>query len=381
MKFLDIFEPIQKGDFGLTDEIIYKSIERGGDFIPLWGGNKEHRKTDKYVSVNGKTKSGNDITIFDGDGIVISLDGSSGCMTYKNGEKFSLNHHAGFFRLKKGKNGVFPEFFAIFFENQLRQASLSEGSKTLTLDMIYSTDFDIPSLSVQKKILTIIKPLLEKKSKIDSVVERLETAKNKILSETYKKHQAKNVPIKEIFDLMSGNSGLTEEEIYKKILVEGERYKVLSSSTQESNMLGQIPMCVINGKKIKVFEDKEGILVVRKGKAGTLCFLSPNKYTVNDDAYILSIKEDTKFDISLKWFMYQYKDKFLEFSSSSDNGTWNKTTFFQNVLIDIPSKSEQLKVLRCYEKIETLEDRLKDTCNKIDKLLSKSLSSESEVNN
>lgn len=30
MKFKDLFEPIQKGNFGLTDEAIYKSIQYEG---------------------------------------------------------------------------------------------------------------------------------------------------------------------------------------------------------------------------------------------------------------------------------------------------------------------------------------------------------------
>ena len=54
--------------------------------------------------------------------------------------------------------------------------------------------------------------------------------------------------------------------------LEGLRYPVLSSSTIEETRLGEIPMCDIDGKKLKVFEDREGILVIRNGKAGTVFF-------------------------------------------------------------------------------------------------------------
>ena len=100
MKFLDIFNEIQKGNYGLTDEAIYSSIREGDEFIPIYGGNKEHHITEKKVSINAKTKKGISITIFSGEGIIISLDGSAGSMTYNYGVKFALNHQAGFITIK-----------------------------------------------------------------------------------------------------------------------------------------------------------------------------------------------------------------------------------------------------------------------------------------
>lgn len=50
MKFLDVFNKIQKGDYALTDEAIYHSLQNGDELIPLYGGNKSHNKTDrKYL--------------------------------------------------------------------------------------------------------------------------------------------------------------------------------------------------------------------------------------------------------------------------------------------------------------------------------------------
>lgn len=124
-KFLDMFKPILKGNFGLTDEAIYKSIQHGGQFIPVYGGTQEHVTTDRFVSEYGKTKYDEPITIFTGDGIIISLDGSSGCMTYVTvNNRFALNHHAGFFQLKEeAKQVIDPEFFTLFFEKQIQEAS------------------------------------------------------------------------------------------------------------------------------------------------------------------------------------------------------------------------------------------------------------------
>ena len=172
MKFLELFEPVVKGDFGLTDEAIYKSIQHGGEFVPIWGGNKEHRTIDRLVSIFGKTKSNKPITIFVGEGIILSLDGSSGCMTYKPaGQKFALNHHAGFLKIKNdAQQKIDLEFFSIFYQKQLQELSISEGSKTLTLEQLYDAEFEIPDYDSQKEIMKKIKPLIELKIKFDDQI-------------------------------------------------------------------------------------------------------------------------------------------------------------------------------------------------------------------
>ena len=188
--FLDLFEPIQKGNFGLTDEAIYKSIETDGNFIPIWGGNQEHNTIQRLVSENGKTKSSKPITIFDGEGIIISLDGSAGSMTRKKNQKFTLNHHAGFFRVKRDLEEIIDlDFFSLFYQHQFQDESVSEGSKTLTLKQIYSMDFNIPSYEVQKNILSKIIPILEKRQRIIELINHIRYVKNKTLSIDYKSYQ------------------------------------------------------------------------------------------------------------------------------------------------------------------------------------------------
>lgn len=373
-KFLELFEPIQKGDFGLTDEAIYKSIENGGNFIPIWGGNKSHDAVDRLVSENAKTKENAPVTIFSGEGIIISLDGSAGSMTYKSDGRFSLNHHAGFFKVKEdSKEKILPEFFALFYRTQLMSASVSEGSKTLTLDQVYSMEFDLPSFDVQKRTMAKIRKLLDRKKNIDNVLERSEFLKTKILSSEYSSYQVKGAPISDVLDYMSGNSGLTEEVIYQKTPIQEKRYKILSSSTSADTQLGEIVRCEINGRCIRVFENKEGVLVIRKGKAGKAIFLKKGAYTINDDAYILFVKDNCPFEISLKWMMIQYHDSFLDYSSSSDNGTWNMTGFFKNVIIDIPSYSEQIAVVKKYELLDRIENKLSALLTKVDEIFKKQI--------
>jgi hypothetical protein len=173
MKFLEIFNPVIKGNFGLTEQAIYKSLQYGGEFIPIWGGNQEHETIDRLVSVNGRTKSDEPITVFSGEGIIISLDGSSGAMTYKKGDqKFALNHHAGFFSKKITKEKQIDlEFFSIFYQKQLQEMSVSEGSKTLTLEQLYEADFEIPIYDDQIKIMKEITPIITLKNKLNLLIE------------------------------------------------------------------------------------------------------------------------------------------------------------------------------------------------------------------
>ncbi len=170
--------------------------------------------------------------------------------------------------------------------------------------------------------------------------------------------QVTDYPISKVVDCLSGNQGLTEKMIYQNILVEGDRYLVLSSSTEKETRLGKIPYCEINGKPLKVFENKEGLLVIRNGKAGTLFYLEKGKYAITDHAYILVLKDDCPYQVLLKWLMHQYRWKFLEYSSSSDNGTWNMTGFFKNVNIDIPSYKRQLELVQTYDKVEALQQKI-----------------------
>ena len=160
MKFLEVFNEIEKGNYALTDEAMYASIKNSDKMIPLYGGNQSHKYTDRKVSITAKTKKGESIRVFQREGIIISLDGSAGSMTYKNREIFALNHHAGFITLKQGvEKKVLLEYFALFFQNFYRSLSISDGSKTLSLEQIYSEEIELPPYDVQVRIMNKLAPI------------------------------------------------------------------------------------------------------------------------------------------------------------------------------------------------------------------------------
>lgn len=193
---------------------------------------------------------------------------------------------------------------------------------------------------------------LGQKGELKQAIKKRESIRNKLFSHTYTNFQVQNIPINKVIDYISGNSGLTEQFIYQKTQHTGKKYIVLSSSTEEDTKMGEIVKCDLHGKEIKVFENEEGLLVVRNGKAGTTLYLPKGNYTINDHAYILYSKKDCPYKIDLKWLSIQYKQEFLNYASSSDNGTWNMTGFFKNVTIDIPDYKEQTKIVAEYNRLE-----------------------------
>lgn len=93
---------------------------------------------------------------------------------------------------------------------------------------------------------------------------------------------------------------------------------------------------------LKTFEGRDGLLVTRNGKAGQTPYLPEGKYTINDHAYILFPKENSPYEIDLRWLALQYRSQFFQYASSADNGTWNMTGFFKYTKIDIPQLDELL---------------------------------------
>ncbi|WP_337050693.1 hypothetical protein [Priestia megaterium] len=192
------------------------------------------------------------------------------------------------------------------------------------------------------------------------------------------------ISVKQVFDSLSGNSGLIEEFIYNNIDKSRQQYKVLSSSTVEETNMGMIPKCKNSkGEVLKVFEDKPGILVVRNGNAGKMKYLKPDKYTINDHAYILSLKKKFKIDnaintleeeeLFLKYFIYRYQYEMYKYSTKNDNATWNKTAFFKYSEIEVPSKAVMKEVVDRYAKLLSKKKEIKKIKSKFNHLSDKVL--------
>ena len=172
---------------------------------------------------------------------------------------------------------------------------------------------------------------------LNNVKNSFETIKDNFVNNM--QYQGIDVPVYECFNYMNGNQGLTTKVINSFKNKQNDCI-VLSSSLLDETALGHVPQNLIlpNGKNIKLFKDKEGIVISRNGYAGTMSYLKRGIYTLTDHAYILYLKDSRTYDIDLNWFISSYQDEIRENYQTTKNGnqTWSITEFFKNFTFDIP---------------------------------------------
>ena len=167
-------------------------------------------------------------------------------------------------------------------------------------------------------------------------------------------YQVQNAKASECFEYLSGNTALTVRTIYNSKSKKNDCV-VLSSSLQDETSLGYIDSKtkLPNGKNLKLFKEKEGIVISRNGYAGTMSYLTPGLYTLTDHAYILYKKDNCKYAIDLNWFILSYqkaiRDKFL--TTKAGNQTFVITKFMKEFVFDIPKIEDQKEIAEKYDLI------------------------------
>lgn len=366
------------GNSGLTEEYIYSKIQESQDKkYRLLTGSTDFTDVQYIHKFRHPKNFAKSISTIDDKPVIhVVRIGKAGSVRYFDKGNYTITENTYLLYLKddlKYEVNLKWLMYALIpqFAEYSNVADYGTWNKTR---FFKNVAVNLPLFDEQIKIVKQYERLEQLNKSIENLRHKINDLKNKMLIIDYTNFQVKGIPISKILDCMSGNPGLTEKVIYQKSQLDGLRYTVLSSSTIEETRLGEIPMCYINNKHLKVFEDKEGILVIRNGKAGTTFFLEKGKYTINDHAYILSLKEEQKYEVLLKWLMVQYRKDFFEYSSSSDNGTWNKTGFFKNMKLDLSSIEEQKEVLESYQRLERLEKKLNNIKSRIDNLFRKQIS-------
>ena len=194
---------------------------------------------------------------------------------------------------------------------------------------------------------------------LDKAKYSFETIKDNFITDI--KYQGTNIPISECFNYLSGNQGLSTKVI-NNCKNEKNDCIVLSSSLLDETSLGHVPQNLVlpNGKNIKLFKDKEGIVISRNGYAGTMSYLKKGIYTLTDHAYIIYLKDDCKYDIDLNWFISSYQDEIREnYQTTKDgNQTWSITEFFKNFYFNIPDIQNQKIISEKYVITKQLQKEL-----------------------
>lgn len=357
MKIIEMFD-LNQG-IQITDKEIYYSKGK----IPILTGNNEIKgycnksiiKEEKLPVISYPTK------------------GNAG-VCYVQYSIFDANNTAILVPKKQWRKKIFLEWMTFKLSQIFPDIVTSKGGVSyLNKEIVENLEISIPSLKIQKVEFQSISKLLNFHKQTKLILEKIELIKSLPLANHYKEYQIHKVPITKILNSLSGNSGLTEEFLYSQIQYTLPRnYRLLTGSIDYSqkNYIYKCRNPKNPNKKIKVLENKEIIHVVRKGIfAGTVSFFEADNFTINDDTYLLFLKDKLDFEINLKWLMYQLKPKFFEFISSSDNKTWNKTGFFENIYVDIPSIHEQNDLVKEYDKLYNFEKSLHKIFVRISTLL------------
>ncbi len=149
-----------------------------------------------------------------------------------------------------------------------------------------------------------------------------------------------------------------------------------SGATLDTTMLGVIDRnTVINNKKMKVFK-APAIVIVRKGLAGKTKFIENGEFTINDDAYAITIKQRYACEINMQWLekaIQRYAEGCV--TSKGTNATFSKEQFL-DMEFEYPSMKEQDEIVRIINKISILKDNINFYLERLKKLNSYFLSGE-----
>lgn len=302
---------------------------------------------------------------------------NAGKLMYRN-EKSTVGRNCIGLRLKDEYSGkINLEWFSYAYQNLFykSRSNNKSGQKKLNKKLLEHVKISIPEFEVQVEQLTFYKMLDSYKISLEKINSRIET----LLDKKIKLPDEDNSYIyqgelKKFFNLYGGNSGLTNENIYKNLINNKQMLiPVYSGSKENKRILGKISTnAIIKGKIIKKMNGP-AIIVIRKGAAGTMRFVDDKEFTINDDVYVLSPKDKYKEIINLLWFIYEYESLFKTISTAKNgNGTFSKS-YAEQQHIKIPKKSIQDSIAKGIFELESNKVKIKNILLRINELLSKDI--------
>jgi len=285
--------------------------------------------------------------------ITFTTYGSAGKLSYREGD-FTVGRNCMGLRPKEEyQEKIILEWFSYKFQNLFFKLTIGDpnGQRSLNKLILENVEMIIPDKEVQEKELELyksLKKLINDMNKINLDIDNLNKDNQEINTVKNKDRLDK------IFKMVGGNSGLTEEFIYYNSPSNNEeKIAILSSATLENTFMGFISRnAQLNKEKIKIF-NTPCILIARNGYAGTMTYMDKGEFTTNDHAYILTIRDEWKDKLNIRWFIYQYQGLFYNLvTSKSDNATFNKE-YAEAQIIKLPNKEVQDKIA---EKLILIDD-------------------------
>ena len=351
----NIFDFLQETN--LTEEDFYNNA---GEY-PVFSGQTENNGIVGYLNTFNQNLPCVTFTTY----------GSAGKLFFREG-KYSIGRNCMGLRPKELYfNEINLRWFAYAFQNLFYRLRIGDpkGQKSLNQLLLKRIKIKIPDLDIQERQLILYENLFKLKKSINlKISEIFNTLK---LKNKYNDSEIEAIDeLKIFFDILGGNSGLTEEFIYYN-LPESEKDTVLilTSSTLERTSMGFISEHARpNNKKLKIF-NAPAILIARNGYAGTMNYIDNGRFTTNDHAYVLKPKAIWKNRINLEWFILEYQELFYKIiTSKSDNATFSKD-YAERQLIKIPKIDKQLTIVKKLYLYNKLLKKLKSTNSRIDEIL------------
>jgi len=303
--------------------------------------------------------------------VTFTTYGNAGKLFFREG-KYTIGRNCMGLKPKaKYKNEINLKWFSYSFQNLFYHLRIGDpdGQKSLNQLLIKRILIEIPEIAIQLRHLEKYEKLINLKKSITAIINELKNILR--INSIYAKDEiiAKD-RLSNFFIIHGGNNGLTEEFIYENLPNnEIEKIKILTSSTLDRTAMGFIN---INsrpyGKKLKIFNGP-AIIIARNGYAGTMTYISEGKFTINDHAYVLEIKQAWIHKILFEWILIEYQELFWRIvTSKSDNATFSKE-YAERQIISIPIKEEQIRIINRIKPIEVLINQLLTIINKIDEIL------------
>lgn len=181
--------------------------------------------------------------------------------------------------------------------------------------------------------------------------------------------------LKNVVEIKGGNSELTKNYIYYNMPKSNKDALPVYSGSLNST-LGYIDKNISD--KIKVFLGP-AVIICRKGQSGKMRYIEDEQFTINDDAYVMYVREEYKEKLNLRWCRYNFEELFCKIATSKDgNGTFSKNYAYTQI-VEIPDIELQKEQLKNYELLISCEKTLKEIDSKISDFLERVHTSKSMI--
>ena len=304
------------------------------------------------------TKNGKSVIVTE-PCITWTKNGYAGTLFYRD-YKFYPGDDCGILYLKKEyRDCVNLKWFVYTMEDYIKSFATSKSGQGKLFDTAMGNIPlpKFPDIEEQNEFVKRYETLLSLKRNLDGCSLKLSLLLSSNSSIKYLDKMV-SYSVNEVFEIGSGNSKLREVYFYEhKPISSSSALPVYSASLENDGIIGYVEYSDIVDSTINIYHAPL-ILVTRKGNAGKLRYISDGDITINDDAYIIKVKDEYQGILNLEWYSIVGEEDTLRYISSKDsNGTFSKELYLHH-LLEIPSPKEQERIVKLKHDIDTLQNNI-----------------------